>query len=57
VRVGTAAAEKTGFKVGDRVGVGAHIWSCGECQACKTDNENYCPKGLDTYVGNLFSVT
>ncbi|KAF8676893.1 GroES-like protein [Rhizoctonia solani] len=49
VRVGSIAAEKTGFKVGDRVGVGAHIWSCGECQACKTDNENYCPKGLDTY--------
>ncbi|KAF8751840.1 GroES-like protein [Rhizoctonia solani] len=46
---GSIAAEKTGFKVGDRVGVGAHIWSCGECQACKTDNENYCPKGLDTY--------
>ncbi|CAE6467344.1 unnamed protein product [Rhizoctonia solani] len=49
VRVGSIAAQKTGFKVGDRVGVGAHIWSCGECQACKTDNENYCPKGLDTY--------
>ncbi|KAG8704505.1 NADP-dependent alcohol dehydrogenase [Ceratobasidium sp. 395] len=40
---------KTGFKVGDHVGVGAHIGSCGECRACKTDNENYCPKGLDTY--------
>ncbi|KAH7341268.1 NADPH-dependent alcohol dehydrogenase [Rhizoctonia solani] len=49
VRVGSVAAQKTGFKVGDRVGVGAHIWSCGECQACKTDNENYCPKGLGTY--------
>ncbi|QRV75187.1 alcohol dehydrogenase [Ceratobasidium sp. AG-Ba] len=49
VRVGSVAAEKTGFKVGDRVGVGARIGSCGECRACKTDNENYCPKGLDTY--------
>ncbi|KAJ1308057.1 hypothetical protein OPQ81_002124 [Rhizoctonia solani] len=29
VRVGSIAAERTGFKVGDRVGVGAHIWSCG----------------------------
>ncbi|KAG8763284.1 NADP-dependent alcohol dehydrogenase [Ceratobasidium sp. 428] len=34
---------------GGRVGVGAHIGSCGECRACKADNENYCPKGLDTY--------
>lgn len=49
VRVGSIAAEKTGFKVGDRVGVGAHIGSCGKCRACHTDNENYCPKGLDTY--------
>lgn len=31
-------------KAGDRVGVGAQIWSCMECQNCKNDNENYCPK-------------
>ncbi|KAG8685573.1 NADP-dependent alcohol dehydrogenase, partial [Ceratobasidium sp. 423] len=49
VHVGPVAAQKTGFKAGGRVGVGAHIWSCGGCQACKTDNESYCPKGLDTY--------
>ncbi|KAL8806062.1 MAG: hypothetical protein Q9182_001594 [Xanthomendoza sp. 2 TL-2023] len=36
-------------KVGDRVGVGAQIWSCLECKPCKTDNENYCPKKIDTY--------
>jgi len=53
VRVGSIAAKETGFKVGDRVGVGAHIGSCGECRACHTDNENYCPKGLDTYVSTI----
>ncbi|KAH8668715.1 alcohol dehydrogenase [Xylariales sp. PMI_506] len=36
-------------KVGDRVGVGAQIWSCLECNQCKSDNENYCPKQVDTY--------
>lgn len=34
---------KTGVKVGDRVGVGAQIWSCLKCEMCKSDNENYCP--------------
>lgn len=36
-------------KVGDRVGVGAQIQSCLECKQCKSDNENYCPKQIDTY--------
>jgi len=37
------------IKVGDRVGVGAQIYSCLKCRACKCDNENYCPEGVDTY--------
>jgi hypothetical protein len=41
---------KSGIKVGDRVGVGAQIASCYECKLCKTDNENYCAKKVDTYV-------
>lgn len=47
VRVGTNVK---GINIGDRVGVGAQIYSCGECRACKSDNENYCPKQVDTYV-------
>ncbi|KAL8714372.1 MAG: hypothetical protein Q9220_001705 [cf. Caloplaca sp. 1 TL-2023] len=39
----------TTVKVGDRVGVGAQIWSCLKCKPCKTDNENYCPDKIDTY--------
>ena len=39
-----------GVKVGDRVGVGAQVWSCMECRQCKDGYENYCPKQVDTYV-------
>jgi len=46
IRVGSNV---TDVKVGDRVGVGAQIFSCLECRACKSDNENYCPKMVDTY--------
>lgn len=41
--------EVTEFKVGDRVGVGAHCTSCGGCARCKSDNEQYCLQGVDTY--------
>lgn len=30
------------FKVGDRIGVGCMIDSCGECEKCKEGLENYC---------------
>lgn len=30
------------FKVGDRIGVGCMIDSCGECEKCKANLENYC---------------
>ncbi|CAI4897179.1 AHL_G0043900.mRNA.1.CDS.1 [Saccharomyces cerevisiae] len=33
----------TGIKVGDRVGVGAQVLACLECDRCKSDNEQYCP--------------
>jgi len=35
----------TKFKVGDRVGVGCMVNSCGECEACKNGLENSCFKG------------
>ena len=47
VRVGGAVK---GIKAGDRVGVGAQIWSCMQCRQCKDGYENYCPKQVDTYV-------
>lgn len=36
-------------KQGQRVGVGAQIWSCLDCRQCKADNENYCKHQVDTY--------
>lgn len=46
VKVG---AKVTTVKVGDRVGVGAQIYACLECDACKEDNETYCKKLLGTF--------
>ncbi|KAK3190448.1 putative secondary metabolism biosynthetic enzyme [Lecanicillium sp. MT-2017a] len=37
------------IKEGDRVGVGAQVWACLECDLCKDKNENYCPNLVDTY--------
>ena len=41
--------EVTEFKVGQRVGVGAQVYSCLKCDRCKNNNENYCPEMVDTY--------
>ncbi|KIW34865.1 uncharacterized protein PV07_01612 [Cladophialophora immunda] len=48
IQVGSAV---TTVKVGDRVGVGAQVWSCLECKQCTSDNENYCEKMVPTYGG------
>lgn len=46
------------FKVGDRVGVGCFIDSCGKCKYCKAGEEQFCEKGVisvfvgDDYDGN-----
>lgn len=44
----------TAYQVGDRVGVGCMVDSCGECEMCEADNENFCTVGAtwtynDTY--------
>jgi uncharacterized zinc-type alcohol dehydrogenase-like protein len=46
--VGTVAevgSEVTKFQVGDRVGVGCMVNSCGECEYCLRGDEQYCAKG------------
>ncbi|ODV89498.1 hypothetical protein CANCADRAFT_32732 [Tortispora caseinolytica NRRL Y-17796] len=48
LRVGPAVKS---IKVGDRVGVGAQILSCLECDDCKNDNEQYCANWINTYGG------
>ncbi|UOQ84735.1 NAD(P)-dependent alcohol dehydrogenase [Gracilibacillus salinarum] len=44
--------EVTKYKVGDRVGVGCMVDSCGECENCQQGEEQYCLKGnVPTYAG------
>ena len=38
-------SEVTKHKVGDRVGVGCMVNSCGECEYCLRGDEQYCAKG------------
>ncbi|OYN99079.1 NAD(P)-dependent alcohol dehydrogenase [Enemella evansiae] len=43
-------SEVTTHAVGDRVGVGCMVNSCGECQYCKAGEEQFCEKGnIGTY--------
>ncbi len=42
----------TKYKVGDRVGVGCMVDSCGECENCRKGEEQYCLEGnIPTYAG------
>lgn len=38
-------SEVTKFAVGDRVGVGCMVDSCGDCKNCRSGEEQYCLKG------------
>lgn len=45
-------SEVTQHAVGDRVGVGCMVDSCGECDFCVAGDEHFCEKGAtDTYTG------
>lgn len=45
-------AEVTKYNVGDRVGIGCMVDSCGKCENCKKGEEQYCLKGnIQTYAG------
>ncbi|MGH8041049.1 MAG: NAD(P)-dependent alcohol dehydrogenase [Rudaea sp.] len=50
--VTAVGAAVKGFKVGDAVGVGCLVGSCGHCNSCKDGEENYCENGfVGTYNG------
>lgn len=45
-------SDVTKFAIGDRVGVGCFVDSCGECEYCLSGEEQYCTKGvINTYNG------
>jgi uncharacterized zinc-type alcohol dehydrogenase-like protein len=39
----------TKFKIGDQIGVGCMVDSCGECKACLRGEEQFCSKQVGTY--------
>ncbi|WP_028401178.1 NAD(P)-dependent alcohol dehydrogenase [Ectobacillus panaciterrae] len=44
--VAAVGTEVTKFAVGDRVGIGCFVDSCGECEYCLSGEEQYCTKGV-----------
>ncbi|MFC5652622.1 NAD(P)-dependent alcohol dehydrogenase [Paenibacillus solisilvae] len=44
--VAAVGSDVTKFSVGDRVGVGCFVDSCGECDYCLAGDEQYCTKGV-----------
>lgn len=52
-KVSRTGANVSKFKVGDTVGVGCFVDSCGHCANCKDDQEQYCENG-HTQTYNAF---
>ena len=50
-RIGSGVSK---FKIGDTVGVGCFVDSCGHCRNCEEDNEQYCENG-HTQTYNSYS--
>lgn len=51
-RVSEVGSEVSRFKVGDIVGVGCLVDSCGDCPACQDNEEQFCAQGaVFTYNG------
>lgn len=51
--VSAVGPEASKYQVGDRVGVGCFIQSCGECEYCLAGEEQFCTKG----VVSVFNAT
>jgi uncharacterized zinc-type alcohol dehydrogenase-like protein len=51
--VAAVGTEVTKFAVGDRVGVGCFVDSCGECEYCLHGEEQFCTKGVISTYNSL----
>lgn len=47
--VSKVGSDVTEYKVGDKVGVGCMVLSCGTCELCQQGLEQHCPKMTQTY--------
>jgi alcohol dehydrogenase (NADP+) len=50
--VSAVGSDVTRHAVGDRVGVGCFVDSCGECDACQAGDEHFCAKGAVLTYGS-----
>ncbi len=56
--VAAVGADVERFSVGDRVGVGCMVDSCGECEYCLAGEEQFCVRGnVQTYNGREYDGT
>jgi alcohol dehydrogenase (NADP+) len=56
--VSAVGSEVTKYHVGDRVGVGCMVDSCGECEYCRAGTEQFCLQGnVQTYNGREYDGT
>jgi uncharacterized zinc-type alcohol dehydrogenase-like protein len=51
-RVTEVGSNVSGFKAGDRVGVGCFVDSCRTCSSCEADLEQYCLNGMKMTYGS-----
>lgn len=51
--VSRVGAEVTKYAVGDRVGVGCMVDSCGKCASCTKGEEQYCLNGMTGTYGSI----
>lgn len=49
-RVVAVGSKVSKFKVGDYAGVGCMVNSCGECEACKKSQEQFCERGQTIFT-------
>lgn len=52
-RVSEIGAGVTNYKIGDQVGVGCMVDSCGQCHACTSELEQYCTQGATFTYNSL----
>ncbi|MDO7904822.1 NAD(P)-dependent alcohol dehydrogenase [Paenibacillus sp. JX-17] len=51
--VSAVGSDVTKFAVGDRVGVGCFVDSCGECEFCRRGEEQFCTKGVTVVFNSV----